>query len=111
MDANWMPMMYITGRFEGTAPTRIELEAAFERLRGSIAPLEEITFTGSRVRILSMDPIALVYAHRAIIELGGEPAQFDGTPRDLELPEWSERPWQSHGFLRRLRIRFSSFAL
>ncbi len=105
-----MPMMMITCRFDDSAPSRNQIDKAIERQLGQ-RKLDSIEIEGPRVRLLSMSAVPLVYAHKACVELGATSVDTEGASRQVEWPEWSERPWTDHGPFAKLKITFSRFSL
>ncbi|MEM7155003.1 MAG: hypothetical protein AAF799_19300 [Myxococcota bacterium] len=104
-------------RFEPVAPPRDVLVRCLrdelgERLHVAIDSVEagEDSATGCDevVWVLSQDYVALAYVGRAMSRLGGVRVDPNGhQPREDTLPAWTATPWRDHGWLARLRIRFS----
>jgi hypothetical protein len=94
-------------------PDRGALETAImERIGKHAANEIELEFSGDLVRILTMDPVFMVYAARVCVELGGQPCAHSGALRAVEWPEWTARPWHEYGWTARARIRmFGKFKL
>lgn len=101
-------MMITRCRFDGSAPTREQLDAEFTRQlgRGGPAMMRDLERHGEHIiELLSMDAVALVYGRRALVALGGTPIDIlSGEPHTVLWPAWSERPWTSYGALQKLRI-------
>jgi hypothetical protein len=51
--------------------------------------------------VLSMDAIAIVYAGKVCLEIGGEPADGPWAPPDWATAKWVEIPWT-----KKLRLTF-----
>ena len=57
---------------------------------------------GAALMVLSMDPVALTYAGKVSLALGGERLTMDGAP--WAVPAWAQRRWVDVPWLRRARI-------
>jgi hypothetical protein len=100
-------------RFAGGAPDEAALLSRLSQCFGGTVPygFERFEVKGERVHVTSMDWIALVYAARICVELGGVRLAFtkDEPVAAPPSPPWSARPWASYGWLTRLRIRLGWF--
>ncbi len=109
-----MPMMVTTCRFE-EVPSEEELRVAIGRYLGpTIAKRnpEDIWTDGPLVHLTSMSGVALVYAKRACVDLGGVPCTYQGTPRTMnEWPTWSEKPWTTYPWWKKLVFSLSPYRL
>lgn len=101
------PMALVRFRFDGEAPSEGQIR---EALRGQLGPrarraVDSVEVEGSEVSVTSKDYVALIYAWKVCVELGGRRARLgpDGPP---SLPSWTSIPWTEHSWLSRLSIRF-----
>jgi len=102
-----MGLMAYAVRFPGGAPPpedvfRRELSA----LTGSLSALESYEVEGDTARVMTMmQPVLGPYALKLLLDRGGEHVDpFDGEPRPIHLPAFTERPWRSWPWYTRLRI-------
>ena len=103
-------MLFTTCRFPRLAPDGVRIQAVIEEHIGQRGSREvEIEVDGALVRILTMDPVFLVYACRACVDLGGTPCDYSGLPRSVDWPKWVARPWPSYGWMARWRVRLSKW--
>ena len=113
-------MMMITFRFSAAVPTEACLR---DRLRAELGPSKasdvDIEYgsgyggneTDADVSLLSMDVIALVYAKKVCLALGGVRLREGREQRQAEGPDWARVSWFTHGLLTRLRIRLGTVHL
>lgn len=113
-------MMMITFRFSAAVPTEADLR---DRFRAEIGPSKasnvDIEYgpgyagntTDADVSLLSMDVIALVYAKKVCLALGGVRVRRGREERQVASPDWASAPWFTHGILTRLRIRLGTVHL
>ena len=109
------PMCIAEFRFPEQPPS---LETLIGDLRSELGAnaqnrFDAIEVVGDRVRLLSMDLIALMYGAKVCQGRGGSavaPYAAGGGGR-IPIPSWAETPWTKHGWFRRLRIRFGRISL
>lgn len=85
-------------------------ELVRERLTALLGPwlargVEELRIEGTRMTLLSMDIIVIMYAWRVGELLGGTRELGGARVSAPALASWARRPWTSYGLLERLRIR------
>jgi len=89
-----MPMTIATCRFDGPLPEKAALtEAIVAKLGRANASEVELELEGSLVHVYAMDPVVVVYAQRACVELGGTPCDRSGNLCDRPWPAWVAEPW------------------
>jgi hypothetical protein len=105
-----MPMMITTCRFDVPLPEMAALtEAIVAKLGRADASEVELKIDSSLVHAYAMDPVFLVYAQRACVDLGGAPCECSGTPRDRPWPAWVAGPWFKLGWWAEVRVRLGKW--
>lgn len=92
-------------------PPEVAVEAWRARLGAEIGPRRagprnvELSQRGDVLEILSMDAVAIAYAGKVSVALGGS-ACLPGShaPRPYRPAAWTDRPWRELSRWRRLRI-------
>ncbi len=108
-----MGLMAYAVRFPGGAPPpEEEFRRALKELVGSLSALESYEVEGDTARIMTMmQPVLGPYAVKLLLGRGGEYVDpFDGQPRPIPLPAFTERPWRSWPWLTRARIHLGFHA-
>jgi hypothetical protein len=96
-----MPMGLIEVRFDEALPLEDKLKRLIlEELGASrYGNIEQFEFKERSVSITSMDRIALVYAEKVCLRLGGTLGfGYDS------MPKWSSIPWQDHSWFSKIKI-------
>ncbi|MGC4064985.1 MAG: hypothetical protein QM784_10150 [Polyangiaceae bacterium] len=99
-------MMIASCRFSEPPPEEPALmDAIVARLGERNAREVELSRERDVVNVYTMDPVFLVYAQRACVELGGEPCDFSKNVREVVWPSWSDKPWFEHSWWERVLVR------
>jgi len=107
-------MAAIRVRFEGEAPAESPIrEALREQLGpGGARAVDAVEVEGSDVLITSQDYVALIYAWKVCVALGGRRVPLGaGSAPPPPLPSWSAVPWTERSWMSRLAIRFGRIRL
>jgi hypothetical protein len=92
-------------RFHDRLPSEEILRAELVRQVGSSAGLEEFEVRGDVIRITTaFDPVTIVYAEKALHDLGGEVVDFSGNAIRSRLPEYARKPWPEWPWWKRAGI-------
>ena len=109
-----LPMSIIEFRFREEPPPR---EVLLSGLRGELGPrgdrkFDSVDIVDDRVRLLSQNPVALLYGAKVCQSLGGR-AVRRGVPSEgrIPIPNWAQRPWCEQGLLARVQHRLGRISL
>jgi hypothetical protein len=102
-----MGLMVYAVRFPGGAPPpEDEFRRELAKVVGSIAGLDGYEVEGDRATVATtVGPVLGPYALKLLLDRGGQAVDpLDGTPGQVRLPSFVQRPWKAWPWHARMRI-------